>query len=764
MSGQPSGDIKLSYLNCSKQQRYLYWSTNSPFSIPSLAVIYWVLFIAYNIFLLITLFFYIKYGSNYMLRKRGFKACIASSILNLIVCSFVFCYEANYDFPHIPLIWIYNFFIPMFVIVTWVLRGLDLLQKFHCNRNKLLSLRNSKIDLETSGYSALQENEVVHDKIQVFDKSLSTGNIEINVPATVQDSDKKARSSSVQSLPDQCKSSTAIFRDNSLNPSSPYNFISSLNTPLNRKASLSQNCKKCTFRCAPYDGHDKLYNHVSCECRILDTQIHGRLKDENTSHDTDTEDIPGFVGDKNVYYAKSSNYDGCCSKKHPPSTFDYKYDEESANTANLDPFSADASELPSTQCQCRLCFWSRKICSLPVIRSIVFLFFVITKSISSLFTYKFFYMSKCGPRVFLLLLLVIHFAVSLFLHFRFSSPYNNSVRLSELYGPAIVATMAYTFIVTPVLLYQVTSITDAFGIKYDLLITFFVACPGFCILLLWTDLDLLQPLRSYIPSSFILLIGGSFIHCVIIVLPLLSAMFGEAHHCYGSLANLSPNFSVSSPHLPLLPVAKSDKKSCANGISFSKQPNTILSLNSLGHLSSVKKSLAKLNFKCSCFHQYSLEGLTLDNIFSDGLLLAKFRKFTITEFAVENLLFYEICKEYKQLWPASATMTNLPQNQHVVLNQNHVFSCSLEKTSELFHEPALQIYSKFIRSGSTYEININGRTKRKIEERIVDCLIYEDLFDEALEEVSQLLISWSLPRFLETLNESINQSFSKIPF
>ena len=759
----------LSHRVYSNYHRCMYWIHYSPFSIPSLAVVYWIFFFIYSTFLLITLFFSVKYGSNYVFHKRGLKVCVISSALNLAICSIFFCYEANYNFPLIPVIWMYNFFAPLFVVITWIFRGLVLLQRFHYNRRILLSLRNSKVDFEPSNDPSLHD-DLQRTNAYDFSEFASSGIREPkHVPCIPY---RNVRSFSIQAFSGDgsldASLTPAYPKNGPLRCSSSYTPTSSFNTPLNRKISMPKQGAECILHGESCGGHGNAYGCMPCHYMMSIGESINRTAVEGNAHCIiNGEHSSAFIEGTNAEGFSRQKFEVFSTDRHRfPSSFPQRHTEELLESSNRVAFPTPRHyEAFSSRCQCRACFWRALICNLPVIRVIVFLFCAITNALFSLFTFRCIYMSRRGPWIFTLLLSFIHFAISLSIHVKFTtSTQPDLIPLSDIYVISFVSNMFYAFIIIPVLLYQASHITDAFGIRRDLFSTFLFVCPGFCILLLWTSIDLLQPLRCYVPVSFLLLVGGFFVHSVVIVVPLISVIFGEAHQCQENFTSLRPPTPLASSVRSMSPPIK---RGCKNPYeNFVNIPpcHKIRLFNSLGHLSSVHKAFANLDLKRSPFPQRQLEGLTLDKIFSDGILLAKFKKFTITEFAVENLLFYEICKEYKQLLLSpNMAMGDLFQNQmssSSSMNQNYLFgSSSLDKANNLFYEPALQIYSKFIKSGSTYEINIDGRTKKKIEDRINECRIREDLFDEALDEVARLLVSWSLPRFLETLKDDFVQSY-----
>ena len=89
--------------------------------------------------------------------------------------------------------------------------------------------------------------------------------------------------------------------------------------------------------------------------------------------------------------------------------------------------------------------------------------------------------------------------------------------------------------------------------------------------------------------------------------------------------------------------------------------------------------------------------------------------------------------------------------------QGRVISDKMDKSIVVAIERMVKhpIYGKFIKQGSLYEVNINGSTRRLMEEKLAQGKFTCEFFDSAFEEVYHLLVSWSLPRFLRRLNQSM---------
>ena len=119
--------------------------------------------------------------------------------------------------------------------------------------------------------------------------------------------------------------------------------------------------------------------------------------------------------------------------------------------------------------------------------------------------------------------------------------------------------------------------------------------------------------------------------------------------------------------------------------------------------------------------------IPFSDILTDQTLLTKFRRYTLEEFTVENLLFYETCREFKEVH--SSELHNVDMNIH-----------------------ALRIFAKFVKSGTMYQVNLLESTRKEIENQIRARQVTCNIFDQAMEEIYYLMHSWSYPRFLRTIS------------
>ena len=104
--------------------------------------------------------------------------------------------------------------------------------------------------------------------------------------------------------------------------------------------------------------------------------------------------------------------------------------------------------------------------------------------------------------------------------------------------------------------------------------------------------------------------------------------------------------------------------------------------------------------------------ITFNDVLSDSVLLVRFREFTVNEFSVENIFFWESLQQYKSIFLL------VPKYSH-----DYVF--------DLAAQFAKQMKETFFTAYSNYELNINYEYKRIVLDRILCNKIHRDTFKEA---------------------------------
>ncbi|KAK9695383.1 hypothetical protein K7432_012979 [Basidiobolus ranarum] len=103
-------------------------------------------------------------------------------------------------------------------------------------------------------------------------------------------------------------------------------------------------------------------------------------------------------------------------------------------------------------------------------------------------------------------------------------------------------------------------------------------------------------------------------------------------------------------------------------------------------------------------------------------LFEQFKLFAVKDFTVENVLFYEHCCRIHELASNSSSFT----------------------------EELQEMYTIFIKNDSRFMVNLNGRTLRKLKRMVSEGKFEENMYDEAQNEVKDLMFRNTYPRYLQT--------------
>ncbi|ORX91335.1 hypothetical protein K493DRAFT_317346 [Basidiobolus meristosporus CBS 931.73] len=131
------------------------------------------------------------------------------------------------------------------------------------------------------------------------------------------------------------------------------------------------------------------------------------------------------------------------------------------------------------------------------------------------------------------------------------------------------------------------------------------------------------------------------------------------------------------------------------------------------------------------FHAHSLTAskLSFDQMVESYALWEQFKLFAVQDFTVENVLFFERCRKLKQMWAAE--------------NATPPETSTLEKE---IHD----LYNTFIAPNARFVVNLNGKTRRLIQEALKKREYKMEIFERALEEVGELMFRNTYPRFLQS--------------
>jgi hypothetical protein len=130
-----------------------------------------------------------------------------------------------------------------------------------------------------------------------------------------------------------------------------------------------------------------------------------------------------------------------------------------------------------------------------------------------------------------------------------------------------------------------------------------------------------------------------------------------------------------------------------------------------------------------------LKTIHMEDILSSERGIQAFKDFLISEFSVENLLFWIDVAQFKRIYSEDKN----------------------EKLSEDLTTAALRIYNRYIKKDCEYEVNIEFAIADKIHRAFNnpadDTLITPNIFDQAYEEIQRLMELDSFSRFKRTLQK-----------
>ncbi|KAK9767754.1 Regulator of G-protein signaling 7 [Basidiobolus ranarum] len=121
-------------------------------------------------------------------------------------------------------------------------------------------------------------------------------------------------------------------------------------------------------------------------------------------------------------------------------------------------------------------------------------------------------------------------------------------------------------------------------------------------------------------------------------------------------------------------------------------------------------------------NQWNLEKgqIGFTEVVEDPLLFEQFKDFTVKEFSIENPLFFERCQRIKRLPTA------------------------------ILKEEVLAIYDTFVVPGAALQVNLCNAVVKQITLKILDDQIDETIFEAAINEVAEIMVRHTFPRFLRS--------------
>ncbi|KAI9592919.1 hypothetical protein BDF19DRAFT_449809 [Syncephalis fuscata] len=127
----------------------------------------------------------------------------------------------------------------------------------------------------------------------------------------------------------------------------------------------------------------------------------------------------------------------------------------------------------------------------------------------------------------------------------------------------------------------------------------------------------------------------------------------------------------------------------------------------------------------------------------------KFKVFSIIDFSVENVLFYDKVRRVRALQEkkqgGTSSGNGSRRNRSNIIDANAA-SMALNKRIE---REIRSIYNKFIIPGAEYELNLESDTRKDIIKDMQHGSPHVSIYDTAFSEISTLMLNNTYPRFLQ---------------
>ncbi|KAI8052475.1 RGS domain-containing protein [Syncephalis plumigaleata] len=127
----------------------------------------------------------------------------------------------------------------------------------------------------------------------------------------------------------------------------------------------------------------------------------------------------------------------------------------------------------------------------------------------------------------------------------------------------------------------------------------------------------------------------------------------------------------------------------------------------------------------------------------------KFKIFSIIDFSVENVLFYDKVRRLRALAIKKQSTSSCGNGVRRHRSNTTDTAASGEALARRIDKEIRNIYVKFIVPGSEYELNLEHDTRKSIMKAMQQDEFNITLYDAAFNEISSLLINNTYPRFLQ---------------
>ena len=336
----------------------------------------------------------------------------------------------------------------------------------------------------------------------------------------------------------------------------------------------------------------------------------------------------------------------------------------------------------------------------------------------------------------------------------FTSPIDRGPQSSQWeFFHQYIALAIYGFLCCPLLLCRLRNLEDAFGIKKDLILCTILAGPFYCLVIFWRHAPVMRPVQAICPSWLLVTLMLLAFHLRTIFWPSLVAMRRRRARgrsllppmggIFAILNRLNSKTSKKSTGCWPFNHFRCNKTSCnVNSNSSRSSVNSTKAMTSKDTTSNAfirRRSSVHLNIPMANTNQQRQQSktstkddkmttdqsssakattavpltiipskntvvITFRQVLQDSVLLARFRRFTVQEFSVENIFFYEVIEEFRQLC-----------RHPVAARREFLVDRSIQN-----------IYQCFFLPKSRYEVNVSDA----VRQGILDCMHANGIADD----------------------------------
>lgn len=261
----------------------------------------------------------------------------------------------------------------------------------------------------------------------------------------------------------------------------------------------------------------------------------------------------------------------------------------------------------------------------------------------------------------------------------------------------------YMIIWAPLMLYYLSGMKDAYGLRNDLKAGISFALPCYILYGCFRSYDFLQPIRMEIPSFMVMLMALVSLHGTSVMLPLIRTIWWKP-------AELDTPIEMEDRQI---------EGSARPSHRHSPSPYDVIVRTSGGN-----------EGESSIIIPY--RPMPLKTVLAHPELSKPFVEYSRTAFVLDALLFYRAVDRYRQQVQADPTCAD----------------------SEAYY-----IYEEYIMPGSPCEMNLSYPVVQRLHRAIEEHCYTKDIFDEAQEETLRLVGNFTYRNFLYSLEPLLKERY-----